>query len=268
MNLFQFSIEEILTFFAVLVRMSVLFSVIPFIGDRMVPAPLKILLSLCVTMALYPGLVRQGYVNPAEAAVWGATAGGILLTVGAEILCALVLGYTAKLLFDAIHMGANYIGSTMGFSMASTYDPHQESHSVVVAEIQMAVAMLAFLALDGHHLLLRACMDSYAILGLGKASISAVVERRMIELTAQTLVFALTLAAPVAVVMFAVNVAFGVFSKTMPNLNILILSMSVTALVGLVVLGLTAPEFQTVASNILGRTDDWMNGMLMAMAGR
>ena len=55
----------------------------------------------------------------------------------------------------------------MGFSTASTYDPHQESQTQVVAQIQMAIAMLLFLALDGHHLMLRASLESYRIVGVG-----------------------------------------------------------------------------------------------------
>jgi flagellar biosynthesis protein FliR len=68
--------------------------------------------------------------------------------------------------------------------------------------------------------------------------------------------------------MFAVNVAFGVFSKTMPQMNVLVLSLGISAFAGMVVLMLSAPEFQTVASNIMGRTEDWMQGMLIVMAGR
>ena len=50
----------------------------------------------------------------------------------------------------------------MGFSTASQYDAHQESQSQVVAQIQMAIAILLFLALDGHHLMLRASLSSYS----------------------------------------------------------------------------------------------------------
>lgn len=266
MSLFQFSHEEMLTFFAVLIRYSVLFSLLPLVGDRMVPLQVKILLSICVTFVLYPGLVKAGYVRPGDAAIWSATTGGILMTIGSELLVGLVLGYTSKLVFDSIHVGANVAGSAMGFAMASTFDPHQETHTITVAEIQMAVAMLAFLALDGHHLILRAALESYRFCGLGQAGMNTLVQERMIDITATVLRYGVQLAAPVLLVMFGVNIAFGVFSKTMPQMNILVLSLGITAFAGLVVLLLTAPEFQVVASNILSRSGDWMTGMLEALA--
>lgn len=268
MSLFQFSIEEVLTFFAVLVRYSALFAVLPIVGDKMVPSTVKILLSLCVSLMLFPGLVKNGFVRPDEAYVWASTTGGIISTVGMELLVGLVLGFTSKLVFDSVQIGANFIGSSMGFSMATTFDPHQESHSLVVAELQMAIAMLIFLALDGHHLILRAALESYQVLGIGKAVITQAFEIRLMDLTSQVLRFALMLSAPMVIVMFVINVVFGVFSKTMPQFNILILSLGISAFVGILVLFLTATEFQTAVASIMSRSGDWMNGMLIAMSGK
>jgi flagellar biosynthetic protein FliR len=247
---------------------SVLFAVLPIFGDKVIPAPVKILLSLTTTMAIFPGLTKHGFVRPADAAIWAATTGGIVFAIAQEVLVGLVLGYTAKLIFDAIQIGANLISNMMGFSMASIYDPHHETQTTVIAEIQVAIAMLGFLALDGHHLLLHGALDSYRFCGIGEAGLNSVVQARLIETTGTVLKFGIQLAAPITLVMFAVNVAFGVFSKSMPQMNVLVLSLGVSAFAGIVVLMLTAPEFQTVAANIMSRTEDWMQGMLVAMAAR
>jgi flagellar biosynthetic protein FliR len=267
-GLFQFSPEEIFSFFAVLVRVSVLLAVLPVFGDKLIPPPVKVLLSLAITIAIFPGLVKQGFVRPGDAVIWVATTYGIARTIFQEVLVGLVLGFTAKLVFDAIQIGAALASNMMGFSMASIYDPHHETQTTVVAEIQVAIAMLAFLALDGHHLLLHGALDSFRFCGLGEAGVNNLMATRLIEMTGTVLKFGVQLGAPITLVMFAVNVAFGVFSKTMPQMNILVLSLGISAFAGMVVLMLSAPEFQTVASNIMSRTEDWMQGMLVVMAGR
>lgn len=267
-DLFQYSPEEFFTFFAVLIRVSVMLAVLPIFGDKVIPAPVKVLLSLAVTFVIFPGLVKQGFIRPGDAAIWAATTWGIVLTIGQEVLVGLTLGYTAKLVFDAIQIGSNLISNMMGFAMASVYDPHHETQTTVVAEIQVAIAMLAFLALDGHHLLLHGALDSYRFCGIGEAGLNSVVQARLIELTGTVLKFGIQLGAPITLVMFAVNVAFGVFSKTMPQMNVLVISLGISAFAGIVVLMLTTGEFQTVASNVMGRTEDWMQGMLIAMAAR
>jgi flagellar biosynthesis protein FliR len=265
MSLFNFSQEEAFCFFAILVRYSVLVAVLPFVGDRFVPVPAKILLSLALTFALFPALVARGHVQVADAAVWGATVGGIVGTIALEALFGLSLGFTAKLLFDGIHFGANLAGNFMGFAAAATYDPHQESQTQVVAELQLAIAMLIFLALDGHHLMLRAALDSYRIVGVGKAGFAIFFSGKLIEFTGQVIKFGAQIAAPVAVALFAVNVGFGIFAKAMPQLNVLVLSFAVTTLVGLVVMFLNVSEFQAIAGNILGRMEDWMTSMMLAI---
>jgi len=265
MSLFNFSQEELLTFFVVLVRFGTLVAVLPFIGDKFVPLPAKVLFALVVTVALFPTLVKTGQVRPGDALVWGATAAGVVGTVGLEALFGLALGFTAKILFDAIHFGGNLAGHFMGFAMASFYDPHHEAQTEVVAEIQMALAMLVFLALDGHHLLLRSALESYAIVGIGKAGLGAAFGQKLVEFSSQIFSFGLQIAAPVAVALFAVNVGFGIIARALPQINVLVLSFSVSALVGLIVMFLSVPEFQLVAGNLLSRVDDWMNTMIYAM---
>ncbi|HTL12613.1 MAG TPA: flagellar biosynthetic protein FliR, partial [Bdellovibrionota bacterium] len=154
-NLFDLDQNQILTFFAVLVRYGTLVAVLPWIGDKVVPAPVKVLLALTLSAMLYPVLVATGKVSPQAATVWGSTSGGILSVTAVEALFGLAMGFAARMLFMAVEAGGNLAGNYMGFAMASQYDPHQESQSQVVAQIHTTLAMLIFLALDGHHLMLR-----------------------------------------------------------------------------------------------------------------
>lgn len=258
MSPFNFDQNEMLSFFAVLVRYSVLFSVIPFLGDRVVPMPVKILFSVAVTTVLFPPLVRTGMVVPAQAQVWASSAMGIARVVGLEALFGVLMGYTAKLVFDAIAFGSNLVGTFMGFSAATMFDPHHESQSQVVAEFYLALAMLVFLALDGHHLMLRAALESYQWVSLGQVDLGGTFGPRLLELTGTVLRYGLQLAAPVGIAIFAVNVAFGVVSRAMPQVNILVLSFAVTAIVGFLVMLITISDFNGAMAQVLSKVGDWM----------
>jgi flagellar biosynthesis protein FliR len=268
MSLFNFDEPMLLSFFAVLVRYSVLIAVLPITGDKAVPGPAKVLMAFTATVAIFPALMSSGQIRPGDALIWGSSAAGIARTVGLEAMFGLVLGYVARLAFDAISLGSNLVGGFMGFAMASAYDPHQETQTQVVAEIQMAIAMLVFLVLDGHHTMLRASLASYDVVGLGQAGFGDVLGRRLTEITGMVISFGLQLAAPVAISIFAVNVAFGVMAKAMPQMNILVLSFGVTALVGLIVMFLGIPEFQGASAEILSHMSGWMEAAKKAMGGR
>lgn len=268
MSIFNFNIEEIICFFAVLVRFSVLLSVLPFFGDKMIPLPVRILLSLSISIVMFPILVAGHYVRPKDAQFWGSTAGGLIGTIGLEVLFALVLGFSARLAFDGISFGANLVGNFMGFASASIYDPHQESQTEIVAQLQMTLAMLLFVVLDGHHLILKAALESYKVVGLGGMNFSAALMKKMIHMTSEVIRLGLLIASPVAISIFAVNVVFGILSKAMPQLNVFTLSMAVSALIGFIVLFLSIEEFQGVARGVFEQVNESMWTVMQAIGGR
>ena len=265
--LVNFSNEDLLTFFAVLVRYSVLLSLMPITGDRVVPGPVKILLSVALTFTLFPALLSRGWVRPADALVWGNTVIGIAGTVAMEVLAGVMLAFTSRLLFESISFAANLISSFMGYSAATFFDPHFESQTQVLSELQLALAMLCFLALDGHHMLLKSALESYKWLGLGQATVNAQVVERLTGMTGQMIVLAIRISAPIAVSIFGVNVAFGVIARTMPQMNILVLSFAITSLVGFLVLLAGMPEWLTATSGVLSWTGEWILSMSKALAG-
>jgi flagellar biosynthetic protein FliR len=266
MQLFQFTPEEMLTFFAVLVRFSVLIAILPFFGNHSIPTMVKVLLAFIISVALFPTLTKSGAVRIVDTYTWGKNASTLIGTICLEAVFGLAFGFVAKLVFDAIHLGANLSGTFMGFAAANIYDPHQEAHTQVVAEVQTALAMLIFLVLEGHHYMLKAALNSYSIVGMGKAGFSTVFSQSLIEFTSKVLVFGVQLSAPVCFAIFGVNIVFGIMAKAMTQINILVLSFGVTVLVGLGVIYLGVPEFQLAAGNVLGRMEDWLEIAKIAIA--
>jgi len=263
MSLFQFNELELMLFFTVLVRYSVLFAVLPFVGDKSVPGPTKILLALAISLAIFPTLLKGGALKLSDAKIWAQSAPAMMGVIGSEVLFALLLGFVARFSFEAISFGGNLIGNFMGLASASSYDHHQESQSQIIAQIQSTLAMLIFLAVDAHHVMLRATLESYSTVGVGAWNgASGPFGQRLIEMTGQVIVFGVQLAAPVALAMFAVNVAFGIMARAMPQLNILVLSFAVSGIVGLSILFLSVGEFSSTAQEIFLRGFEWMAGVM------
>lgn len=266
MALAQFNFNEVLTFFAVLVRMSVLFAVVPFLGDRLVPGVIKILVALAISISLFPAMVSSGYVRVSDARIWGASVSGIVSTLTLEVIFGLALGYVSRLIFEAIGLGANLVGNYMGFASASTYDPHQESQTEVIAHIQTTIAMLLFLALDGHHILINAIVDSYRIVGIGRAGFSELFAQRLIQMTGEVFRFGVLMSAPTALGLFLLNMIFGVLSKALPQMNILVLSFAANALVGFAILFISFLEFHDSVGSLFVHMNEWMRSLMTLVA--
>ena len=267
MSLFNFDTGEFLAFFSVLVRFSTMLAVLPFFGDRMIPTTIKVLISLCLTVMLFPVLIRTGQVSPAQAEIWGSSSFGIITTVVLEAVFGLVIGFVSRMIFFIIEFAGNLIGQLMGFAAASMYDPHQESQTQVVAQLHTVIAMLVFIGVDGHYEMLRAALGSYAIVGVGAVGFRAVFGERLIAVTGEVLSVGFRLSAPMAITTFGINVAIGVIAKSMPQLNVLVLSLGLSALAGLCVLLLTFSDFQMIASGFFQEIGESMALMMRAAKG-
>ena len=269
MSLFNFNTEEMLTFFAVLVRISCLVALLPFFGDKVIPAPVKILLSLAISVCLFPALVAQGIVKPGLALVWSQTAPGLIGTVVFEGVIGMALGFTARITFDSIQIGADFIGNLMGLSTANQFDPFYETQTQVIAQFQMAIAMLLFLAIDGHHILLQAMIDSFRLIAIGEATpFSGPMVEQMTSITGEALKVGLQIAAPMVVTSFAINVVYGVLARAMPQLNILVISFSISAVVGFFVMFFSIGQFHEVTSSAFSRLGGHLTDVMRAMGHR
>lgn len=256
------------TFFAVFLRFSVLLAVLPFFGEKNIPVPVKILLSLAISLLVFPVILSTGKVNPNDALVWSASASGIVFTVALEVIFALAIGYTAKVIFMAIQLGANAAGTFMGFASAAQFDPFQESQSIVVARVMTSLAMLIFMVIDGHHILLFAALKSFEIVGIGQVVIGGLFNQSLMTFTGEMIRIGFQIAGPIAFSMFLVNIVYGVFAKSIPQMNILVLSFSISAFVGMFVLFFSIPGFSTLTTNMFLNIGEDMGRMMRTMSGR
>lgn len=235
---------EFITFFIIFVRYSVFFVTVPFFGDHFIPASVKIFFSFFVSFFLYFPLLNTGIIDVKEAAIWGGTIDSFLKTIILEVIFGFLLGYSTRLVFDGIFVGASYIGNFMGFSLASTFDPHQEVQSEVIAQFNVVLAMLLFLLVNGHHTLLSASFKSYHIIGIGKIEFGPDFINKIIKMSGDVLSIGFKIASPIALSVFLINISLAIISRAVPQLNLFSLAFSITILASFWVIWLSYPFFE------------------------
>ena len=266
---FEISEQDLFSFLAVLVRLSVVFGMVPLFGNRSIPTPIKILFSLVLSYILYPVLVHRGVLVPEKANAWMDSIFGIIEVISLEVVFGLIIGFTARLFFDAIRVGGDAIGTFMGFASAAQLDPSSNSQTQVVTQFHYALAMLIFLVFDGHHLMLGAILNSYQVVSIGHINLAREsFSQKLIQYTSDVIHIGFRLAAPMALSMFSVNVVYGVIAKSMPQLNILILSFAVSAMVGFFVMFFTIPEYTTYLRGLFSHIDESLGQMMLAIRGQ
>lgn len=238
MNLFHLKLDDLVLFFGGLVRVSAILLSAPIFSHTAIPGLVKILTAFAISLALFPAAKLGGGV-----AIDPNDLSALFLFTVKETIVGLTIGFTAKLIFESLTFAFSFMGMQMGFAFAAYYDPSTESSTPTVAQFSVIIMTLLLLAFDGHHLIIRGIADSFQIVPLGLGSLTQVAASYLMDTGSQMFLIGLRLAAPVAIVIFVINVVFGVIAKSVPQINVIVVSFTINILVGLVVLGLMLPIF-------------------------
>ena len=123
-------------------------------------------------------------------------------------------------------------------------------------------AMLLFLSLNGHHVFLKALVQSYEVVPIGGLKVSRSLIGYVLETSAQVFLIAAKLSAPMALMIFLINCAFGIVAKAVPQINVFVVSFTVNILAGFVVLSLSLPVFGTNMGTVFQLMSQRLEGLL------
>jgi len=236
-------INRIEVFLLVFVRMTGLFVVAPVFGRRNVPAYFKIGFSFFISLILINTTVLQS-VEYAD------TLPGYALLVMKEFLVGLSMGYVAYLSYTAIYIAGELIDMKIGFGVVNVIDPISNIQVPVTSNLYFIASMLIFLAIDGHHMLIKALFDSFSSVPLGSAAFSAGVNNVIMNLFSTIFATGFKMAAPVIATVLITDVALGTISRLVPQMNVFMIGMPLKIVVGLIIVVITIPMFIEIMKSV------------------
>lgn len=208
-----------------LVRVLAFIAIAPPFANSEVPTSIKVAFGVVITVALAPML-------PVPAGVSVGSYEGLWLTL-LQVAIGLSLGFCVQLVFSAISGAGELMSIQMGLGFASLLDPQQTESSMLLGRFIGLTALTAFIAGDGHLVLMHALFDSFTALPVSAAPLANPGWQTLAG--AGTMVFALAvrIALPIIAIMMVVNLAFAVLSRTAQALNPFAVGISATVVVGL-----------------------------------
>lgn len=236
MSLFYFDINTFLQFIMVFTRMSALIFTMPVLGSAIVPSPAKVGLAAFIAYII-SSTVELPPVD-VSISIWKFS---LLLT--GEVVIGLIIGFATQLVFTAVQLAGQVIGFQMGFAIVNVMDPATQSQVSITAQFQNIMALMIFLAINGHHWLIMAAAKSFVLIPvLGFQPSPALVEM-MVILTKNVFIMAIKLGAPIMATLLFLNVALGLVARTVPQMNVFIVGFPLQIATGLFMIGTTAPIF-------------------------
>ncbi|MBC8413744.1 MAG: flagellar biosynthetic protein FliR [Nitrospira sp.] len=242
---------QIINFMLILLRVSVLVSMLPVFSGSQLPVQFKIGLVVFIALILTPVVNFQISENQ------------IPLIIVKEILIGMALGYAARFVFNAVNMAGVFISFAVGMSMGRVFNPEMGS-TTHLAEILGSMVMLMFLALDAHHDLIYVVVQSFKILPAGSINVLPLVPE-MISIGAGLFVLSIKLAAPVMLGIFLAQVLTGFLYKAAPQMNIFFITMPLNIFLGFSIIIISLPVMENVIGiNFSNMREDLIRLMMMA----
>ncbi len=208
-------------------RISGLLVFCPFLGSEVVPAMLKVALTVLLTALLWP-VYRD--VRPA-ADLWHWTVGAT-----GEAMTGMGLGLMANLLFEGALLAGQVLSVPTGYSLVNVIDPETQVDTPVLSEFHQMAALVIFLGLNLHHWILRALAASFRSLPVGSARTTLASSEGLLHAAGGMFLCGVQIAAPALAVTLIVDVVLGFLAKTSPTLPVLFFGLSIKNILALAVL--------------------------------
>jgi flagellar biosynthetic protein FliR len=237
-----------------LLRISAMFVSVPLFSIRVVPARVRLILSVALTFIIMPLL-------PALPALEMFSYDGLLVSIQ-QVMIGLITGFVLQLVFAAVVFAGQAVALSMGLGFSTMVDPQNGQQVPVVAQFYTITTTLIFLTMDGHLLLIQMLMDSFTSLPIGADGIAKAGLWSIIAWSSRMFTGGLLLSMPLMISLLLVNISFGVAARAAPQLQIFSVGFPVTLMIGLVLMWLTLPDFLEQFSGLLTEAYDVLEHVL------
>jgi flagellar biosynthetic protein FliR len=220
----------VLVYLLVFARTGAMIMLLPGFGTMGVPATVRLVLALAISLALTPT------VSGAYAAMAPSTAIQLAMMVGQEVTYGLLVGAMATIIMSSLQIAGFLISSQIGLSYAQTIDPTQHTQGAVVGNFFTMLGLVAMFATNMHHLAIGAIAGSYRLLPPGATLPTGDMAQLAVKLVSGAFLLGFQLAAPFLVFGFAVYAGLGLLARLMPQLQIFFLAVPINILCGFVIM--------------------------------
>lgn len=235
-------------FLLLLVRASFFVFFCPVVGGRGVPAMAKIGLALMLSVIF----LKEPYPAIPTHLV------ELVLVVLKELILGAAMGFSARLVFDGIQLGGQYVGYMMGLSIVNVMDPQAETAVPLISHFENLMAILVFLSIGGHLWFMEAYSDSLRTIPIGSLSMGVKWAPWLFSLARTLFVIAIKVNAPIFIVMFLIQIVLAISARVVPQMNIFMVGFPLQIFVGLLLLAaslkgmvwLFSKEFANIKVNL------------------
>ena len=214
-------------------RTLALFTALPVMGARNVPARVRVALSALVALCAQPVLPPMPQV-PLDTPL-------AFMLVVQQVLIGVTIGFAVRVALAAVEYAGELIGLQMGLNFASFFDPVTNNQATTTSRLFNTTVSWLFIVVNGHLLVVMALVDSFTAFPVGPEPFAFLRKALPHQWGAEIFATGLWIALPLVAMMVFINVTLGIISRVAPQLSLFSVGFPITIGVGLVGLVFTLP---------------------------
>lgn len=225
--------NELAGFILVLARVTPLFVIAPLFSSAMIPPRVRAIIAVGISIGLTPVALQGQHIPGAALALVGLILEGMLV--------GFAFAFALSLLLAAVESAGSLIDILAGFSYGTLINPFSGEQSAAMSRFYSLVGTAIFLVIGGDGWTLRGLGRTFSLVPLTRAPrLGSLIGGA--ELAFSTIfTAALEVAAPVLVALLITDVAFGVVSRVVPQINVFAVGFPAKAAVALLIVSASMP---------------------------
>lgn len=249
------TVQNVTAFFMVLARITPLFIVAPGFSSQMLIPRVRSVMSVALAFGLTP-LAAHGQTMPSDALAIA----GLLIE---NALVGLALAYTIACVFGAVQSAGSLADSLAGFSFGQTVDPVNGNPGGALTNLYSVVGLALFFAIGGDAWTLRGLTATFQAVPISHGVLEGPLVASAESATSALFVGAIEIAAPLILALIVSDIAFGMVSRVVPQLNVFAVGFPLKIGVSLIVVGVSLPFLGGWMS---GQLENSLSGVVHAMS--
>ena len=224
-------VNEMIWYLLPVFRVAAFVMAAPILSTAMIPMKMRMIIAVAITIAIFPTLTPSNSIDPLSLSM--------VISIFQQILIGVSLGFAMQFIFAAVVMGGQVIGMQMGLGFAQMMDPQTGVNVPVVSQFYNIIAVLFFLSINGHLVLIQILGESFNALPIDGAGLPLSAIEALVYFSAWIFSGALIMVLPAVVALLMINMVMGVITRATPQMNIFAVGFSITITAGFIIIMVT-----------------------------
>jgi flagellar biosynthetic protein FliR len=225
--------ESVTAFFLVLARVSPLFVIAPLFSAKQLPGQVRGLIAVGLAIGL-AGVASHGQHIPTAPLQ-------VAAMLVEQVMVGILLSFTVAAVIAAVQTAGGLADITSGFAFGATVDPINGNPGGVFAELYTLIGVMLFIAIGGDAWILHGLARTFTLVPLTAAPHLGSIANAAEVSVASLFTSAIEVAAPVMLALLISDVAFGLVSKVVPQMNVFSVAFPLKVGVAIAVVAASLP---------------------------